>query len=634
MGAAALLAPVVAAAALAAPPVPLLDVPFVSQPKALCGAAAAAMVARYWGLSSVAVSDFADLLGDDGRGLATGDLAERAKRLGMSAHPFTADLAETRRQIAHGRPLVVLVREGGGFHYVVVLGSRDGRIVFHDPARGPFRVSSEAAFDRRREAAGHWALLLLPAGGDANEAREGSAPEAGDAPRTEGEPVALSALVRASEEFRHGRWAEAADLAQEATRVDPHDASARRLLATSRFLQGRSLESLEAWNALGEPTVDLIRADGLVRLKPRDLEGFLGLEAGRLLTPGRLRRAERRLSLVPTIASGRIAFEPASGGRARVDVAVLERKPRPGLLALATDAAVRAIGERALGLEGTLVASGGETLRLLGQWQPEGGRIAASASALRPLGLPAVATVSLLFDGQAYDVPSEAGALHRERRRRASLGLDNWLSATLRGGIDLAADSWSEKAGSVALAGRVEQRLARDHVAVEGRLSGWWSRERPFYQGALRVRARTPDGPTVARLDVAREEVSANAPLALWPGAGTGAGRALLLRGHPLTSHGVVDGNAFGRALTSASLEVETSARAIGPVRLAIATFVDAASVARAAGGPGRGGLYLDVGAGLRIRLPGRRSALRIDVGMPMDGSSPRLSAGWHAFPF
>jgi hypothetical protein len=442
--------------------------------------------------------------------------------------------------------------------------------------------------------------------------------------------AAAPALARASEAFRQGRFAHAAELAQDAARAQPGDASTLRLLATSRFLEGRPYDALAAWNAVGEPAVDLIRADGLMRLRPRPLEEFLGLEPGRLLTPARLRLAERRLFLVPAIAAGRVGFEPAPGGRANLDVALLERKARPDLRAVFLDAAVRAVSEQVVGAEATLVASGGETLRLLGQWHPERSRVAISAAAVRPLGLPAVTTVGLLLDRQAYAAPP--ASTYRERRRRASLSFENWLTSSLRGSVELAADSWSDAPGAFALATRFEQRLAGDRLAVLGQAGGWWSRQRPFYVLALRVRARTDEGRrTVGQLEVGHDAANANAPLALWPGAGTGAGRAGLLRAHPLLRHGIVDGAAFGRALTTGSVEVQTSVRRVGPLRLAVATFVDFANVARTAGGPGRGGFYLDLGAGLRLRLPGRGSALRLDVAVPSEGGHPRVCAGWQA---
>jgi hypothetical protein len=40
---------------------------------------------------------------------------------------------------------------------------------------------------------------------------------------------------------------------------------------------------------------------------------------------------------------------------------------------------------------------------------------------------------------------------------------------------------------------------------------------------------------------------------------------------------------------------------------------------------------FVDVGTGLRLRLPGQRSTLRADVATPWGALRPRLSVGWQA---
>ena len=64
-----------------------------------------------------------------------------------------------------------------------------------------------------------------------------------------------------------------------------------------------------------------------------------------------------------------------------------------------------------------------------------------------------------------------------------------------------------------------------------------------------------------------------------------------------------------------------------GPVRVGAAVFADAARVLA----PVRSGVIVDVGAGLRLRLPGRSLSLRADVALPLEGGRPRLSAGLSA---
>jgi hypothetical protein len=106
---------------------------------------------------------------------------------------------------------------------------------------------------------------------------------------------------------------------------------------------------------------------------------------------------------------------------------------------------------------------------------------------------------------------------------------------------------------------------------------------------------------------------SAQAPLAIWSGAGDGRARPGLLRAHPLLDAGVIEGPAFGRRVQSATLEVQRWFKRLEIPRVGIAAFADAAHATnRLTGAPGRP-FQLDAGSGLRIRVPGSDRTLRID---------------------
>nr|MDQ3347496.1 hypothetical protein [Acidobacteriota bacterium] len=118
------------------------------------------------------------------------------------------------------------------------------------------------------------------------------------------------------------------------------------------------------------------------------------------------------------------------------------------------------------------------------------------------------------------------------------------------------------------------------------------------------------------------------APLALWPGAGTGQGRPVLLRAHPLLRDGVVDDGVFGRRLLHGGLEWRRWTPLRGrAVRIAPALFIDGA---RAAGVlPGADArAHLDAGAGVRIAVPGA-GVLRVDLARGIRDGSTALSIGW-----
>jgi hypothetical protein len=141
------------------------------------------------------------------------------------------------------------------------------------------------------------------------------------------------------------------------------------------------------------------------------------------------------------------------------------------------------------------------------------------------------------------------------------------------------------------------------------------------------LRTTTSREAPVLSAEVSYDRASTRAPLALWPGAGTGVARARLLRAHPLVRDGVVDGAAFGRALLAGTLEGEAPLFAVGPLRLRIAAFVDSARVKA----PRRGPALTDLGLGLRLRPPGSRSEIRADLAVPWGDGDARLSVGWRA---
>ena len=107
--------------------------------------------------------------------------------------------------------------------------------------------------------------------------------------------------------------------------------------------------------------------------------------------------------------------------------------------------------------------------------------------------------------------------------------------------------------------------------------------------------------------------------------------RAPLLRAHPLLSDGVVDltpASAFGRTLAFGSAEVQRWLERPTLVRLGLAAFTDVARASRQAGG-GRTPVQVDVGAGLRIKIPGTPGVLRADVAHGLRDGANALTFGW-----
>src|SRR5687768_13235428 len=134
-------------------PIPLLDVPFISQSELLCGGAAAAMVLRYWGERAISAESFAHLVDRSAAGIRTDVLMGDLQRRGWDATGVAGRDDLVRRELAEGRPVVALIEDRPGtFHYVVVVAWPQRGVVFHDPARNPFRVMPSAEFVRRWQA--------------------------------------------------------------------------------------------------------------------------------------------------------------------------------------------------------------------------------------------------------------------------------------------------------------------------------------------------------------------------------------------------------------------------------------------------------------------------------------------------
>jgi hypothetical protein len=463
-----------------------------------------------------------------------------------------------------------------------------------------------------------------------------------------------SAPVRemAALEFRRESWSAAADLAAQAVRRDPLDRFGWKLLATSRFLAGKRQEALAAWNRIDEPRLDLVQINGLEHTPSRVVYGYLGEDSGTMLTPKRFRRVRRRMEALPAAQFSRVSYRPLSGGTAQLDVNVVERPAFSSPLSLLLQSALRAVSERAIGVDVFGLAPSGDSVRLFGQWQPNRSGGVVSVSAPHFLTLPGIVTAEAMWDEQSYQAPPPTpfeSAPVRERRKRASLSLAHWWAADTRAAVTVAADHWRSRGSYFSLSGGVEQRLLGDHVAVGGGASGWWAGgSAPFYAASARWSVRTrPTSPRSGastrsedglrpderktlerlrgRIDASYDFASGRAPLALWSGAGTGPGRALLLRAHPLVRDGVIEGAAFGRELLGASVQAETPIGSLGPARLRAAAFVDAAKVIA----PTRGATIVDIGVGLRLQLPGWKSALRVDVATPWGSTHPHLSVGW-----
>jgi hypothetical protein len=414
----------------------------------------------------------------------------------------------------------------------------------------------------------------------------------------------------------------AAVLARAAVELDKNDAHAWRVLGTSEFLRREPVAALRAWNRAGEPLLDLIRVDGPTRTRHRVVTGRSGLVAGELLTAGALQRARRRLAALPTASATQVDVVPVGSGLAEVTAAVVER-PIVAISPLALGAlGARTLVTREASFRVAGLTGGGERLDLFGRWWD--GRPAAGLGVSVPLDRGLVRGVLRIEGGFARETFASGPSTIVEDRRAARLTLSDWTAASLRWEAAVRVDRWAGRAALAGIGGSLEQRLAADRIAV--RLQGDLFPSGGFGVASLGARARWPRAGTDGLLAaVTMTTAGVDAPRSLWPGAGTGPGRPLLLRAHPLLDdEGIVAGGAFGRRVLHGSVEWRQPIAAVGPLRLQAAAFVDAA---RATDGD-RDAREVDAGVGLRLRVPGE-GTLRLDFARGLRDGADALSVGW-----
>jgi peptidase C39-like protein len=634
-------------------PLHLIDVPFLPQSEALCGGAAAAMVMRYWGETGVYAETFSDLVDSDTGGIRGEDLLRALRERGWQAVSFRGDAPVVQQHLASSRPVITLLEDRPGrYHYVVVVGWARGRVILHDPARAPFRILGEDAFIRAWEPSGFWTLLATkspPTITSSTTAASTPAAATGPCQSVVDEGVRQAAagdMDGARRLFEMARemcpqsagpwremaglhalrteWAEAAADARQALARDRYDELAARILATALYLEGHSRAALAAWNLADEPRIDLVNIQGLDRTRYAVAAAAIGIEPGSVLTPAALDRARRRLDELPAAALTRVEYRPAEDGRANVEAVVVERPLAPTSVASLARIGVRALTDREVAASIAGPSGGGESWQASWRFWERRPRVAVGFDAPAPFG--GTWGIEAAQDRQTY---VGGGETLVETRRGAGFHVSDWTHAGLRWEVSAGVDAW-RGAGRAAVAG-----LALDQVVLDDRLTlgadaaGWTLPGRPW---TLRARSewrssqRNEGSTWHARVGLTL--AAARAPLALWPGAGTGQGRDVLLRAHPLLHDGVVRDGIFGRRLLDGGAEWRRWATPRGKLlRIAPAVFVDIARASR--GLPGADGRWhADAGAGLRISVPGS-GALRIDLARGLRDGGMALSAGW-----
>jgi tetratricopeptide (TPR) repeat protein len=145
----------------------LTDVPFVAQPDWQCGPASLAMAMAAAG-RPVPVDELADSVFVPGlKGSLQAEMLAAARRRGMLAVELPQDFDAIRRELAEGRPVIVLLNLGlpvlPRWHYAVVVGYDLGadQVVLHS-GDTPNAAYTRTVFDNTWARGGRWALALTP----------------------------------------------------------------------------------------------------------------------------------------------------------------------------------------------------------------------------------------------------------------------------------------------------------------------------------------------------------------------------------------------------------------------------------------------------------------------------------------
>ncbi len=614
---------------------PLLDVPFISQSEALCGGAAAAMVLRYWGEREVSAESFENLVDRSAAGIRTDALIGDLKRRGWNAAGIEGTDELVRRELAQGRPVVALIEDRpGAYHYVVVVAWPERGVVFHDPARSPFRVMPAGEFVRRWKAADNWMAVIVPGVGasasvtppkpapledspgacDRLVARGVSAAHAND---LEGAEQALTSALScpgpaatrelAGVRLLQRRWPEVADLAATAVAIDPADTYAWKLLGTARFVENDRLGALRAWNRAGEPRLDLVQVDGLRRTRHRVVENLLAVPAGETLTDGAFARARRRLAELPAAYSTRLDYVPVPGGLAELRGSVAERDLFPRApLSMAALAAVAAATREVRVTLGP-IAGGGERISAAWRFWPRRQRLAIAVDAPAPWG--GIWGIDGVKERQSFTSPLVAAA----ERTGAHLTQSNWATGSLRWNVGGGLDRWQNLGTFGNVSGGLRFVAPGDRVEARVQAAGWrGSSGFTTAHASLHARSSTERRGLVFVGVASSDVASARTPLDLRPAGDVGLVRSTLLRAHPLLDDGRIRDARLGRHLHGATVEAQHWWQVAAPFRAAAAAFLDGARTSGRLAARAR--TDADVGVGIRAAVTAMPGIFRIDI--------------------
>ena len=671
-----MLVPLLAAVALSASLE--AEVPFLPQTPDLCGGAAVAMVFRYWGDAQADVQQFAPLVDRKAGGIAESALVAAVRERGWQAAAITGSIDALRDHLDRQQPIVVLLHDRGRrYHYVVVTAvDGGGDVTVHDPSWGPSRRIRGEEVERRWGAARFWSLVIAPT---TSGVASGFSRTSADAPsevrpkvdatycdglldaaigdvqkrglhdadailgRVRADCPASAGPLRelAGVRFAEKRWSDAAALSRQALAIDPNDSYAIDVLGSSLFLLDDPAGALEAWNRIGKPRLDTVRIEGLHHTRYDAVAAALAPQPHALLTAETFALATRRIREWPDQSSARLTLRLDADGRATLEAAIAERQALPRGVASWTGSGVRVAVDREAGVSTPGFTGQGDLWSASWRWWEHRPRVAFGVAAPRFAGLPGVWRVDASWERETYRVGSTASPAEIvQSHTHGGLAMSDWITSNLRYSIGAGLDAWDRRGKAASIGGSLERRLFSDRVSLGTDATAWLpiGDARAFHAVAVHASSTSAplsgDGPRQRWAYITRigaQRVSDSAPLGLWPGAGDGHARTPLLRAHPLLDDGIIDitgRSAFGRTIETATVEGQRWFERPALVHVGVAAFADLATATRSASARG-GSSNVDVGGGVRVRLPGSARVIRIDLAHGLSDHANALTVGW-----
>jgi hypothetical protein len=455
-----------------------------------------------------------------------------------------------------------------------------------------------------------------------------------------------------------GRMPEAELLASRLVRIRPESGHGWELLALTRYLRDDTRGALRAWNQVGRPLIHDVEVRVLGHSGPRTSEGGVerglleGLAGGQVLTVGGLVRGERRLGAIPAADRAQLGFRMVPGGEATVAGTVVLGAGNPFSRSERVAHALRLVVRRV-----HLVSA--DPLGRLEHWELSGTMEGTLIRTGLTLAHPAPGGQGVWEWGLEHETgryaPGAPGVIVRETRSGLGWSHTDWVTSTLRGSVHGHIDARPTRGtfGGVGAAWTLVPHSARGALGAEG--TGWMriggqaaggdapAMETRYGRVEVRgvihaLRSRGWEGRTDARgvgLDLRGGvvAVSGGAPADVAPRIGSGGNTDLLMRARTdLDRSGAVRPTFPGTVWAHGGIEVLRPLAAIGPAFIDVGFFVDGVRVLSPPEGlnPERGRRgAVQLGGGLRARLPWVDGWLRADWGIdPHDGAST-LSAAW-----